>query len=89
MIDIMSEIHGFDIKKCTTSIINGYAEQRSLLYNIDTKNGKLLVKLTDWSVDDDGVPDSGSQRRGILNNNYKISPFFEYYVNEQRNYNNE
>ena len=41
-----------------------------------------LGKLTDWSVDDDGVPDSGSKRRGILTDNFKIAPFFEYYKKE-------
>ena len=31
------------------------------------------------SVDDDGVPDAGSTRRGILTDNYTVAPFFEYY----------
>ena len=62
--------------------INGYDETRSVIYKMNTPNGVLLGKLTDWSVDDDGVPDSGSQRRGILTDNYKIAPFFEYYKKE-------
>ena len=62
--------------------INGYDETRSVIYKMNTTNGVLLGKLTDWSVDDDGVPDSGSQRRGILTDNYKIAPFFEYYKKE-------
>ena len=49
---------------------------------MNTPNGILLGKLTDWSVDDDGVPDSGSKRRGILTDNFKIAPFFEYYKKE-------
>ena len=39
----------------------------------------MYGKATDWSIDDDGLPDSGSKRRGILTDDYKIEPFFEYY----------
>ena len=62
--------------------VNGYCETRSVIYKMNTPNGILLGKLTDWSVDDDGVPDSGSKRRGILTDNFKIAPFFEYYKKE-------
>ena len=62
--------------------VNGYCETRSVLYKISTADGVLLGKLTDWTVDDDGVPDAGSQRRAILTDNYKIAPFFEYYKKE-------
>mgnify|MGYP003316917573 CR=1 FL=1 len=30
-------------------------------------------------LDDDGLPDRGSKRRGILTDKYMIEPFFEYY----------
>ena len=69
--------------------VNGYCETRSVIYKMNTTNGTLLGKLTDWSVDDDGVPDSGSQRRGILTDNYKIAPFFEYYKKELDEIENE
>ena len=39
----------------------------------------MYGKATDWSIDDDGLPDSGSKRRGILTDDYNIEPFFEYY----------
>ena len=76
MVDVMSSLH--DIK--SSNNIDGYEEDRSLIYNFDTEAGKMWVKLTDWTVDDDGVPDAGSNRRGILTDNYKVAPFFEYYV---------
>ena len=76
MVEVMSKIH--DIK--ASNNIDGYEENRSLIYNFETAAGKMWVKLTDWSVDDDGVPDAGSSRRGILTDNYKVAPFFEYYV---------
>jgi|TARA_B100000073_G_scaffold333346_1_gene324732 sulfatase maturation enzyme AslB (radical SAM superfamily) len=61
-----------------TNYVDGYEEKRSVI----GKWGELLIKITDWTVDDDGVPDSGSQRRGILTENYKLAPFFEYYVRQ-------
>ena len=76
MVNVMSSLH--DIK--SSNKIDGYEENRSLIYNFDTEAGKMWVKLTDWTVDDDGVPDAGSNRRGILTDNYKVAPFFEYYV---------
>lgn len=76
MVGVMSELH--DIRASRN--IDGYEEDRSLIYNFDTRAGKMWVKLTDWTVDDDGVPDAGSNRRGILTDNYKVAPFFEYYV---------
>jgi uncharacterized radical SAM superfamily Fe-S cluster-containing enzyme len=88
MIDIMSDIHKFDIRKTITNTVDGYEEKRSVLYKFETSNGPMLGKLTDWSVDDDGVPDSGSSRRGILTDDYKIAPFFEYYSNTQESITN-
>mgnify|MGYP001232730703 FL=1 len=61
-----------------TNYVDGYEEKRSVI----GKWNDLLIKITDWTVDDDGVPDSGSQRRGILTENYKLAPFFEYYVKQ-------
>jgi molybdenum cofactor biosynthesis enzyme MoaA len=65
------------------NIVEGFVECNSLMYKFETKAGIMLGKLTDWNVDDDGIPDAGSSRRGILTNNYKIAPFFEYYKKQQ------
>lgn len=75
MVDVMSQWH--DVH--TTNIVDGYEERRSLIYPTETRAGTLHVKLTDWTVDDDGVPDANSGRRGILTDNYKLAPFFEFY----------
>lgn len=56
--------------------VNGYEEKNTCVFRLP--NG-LLGKITDWSLDDDGIPDSGSKRRGILTDKYEIEPFFEYY----------
>ena len=58
--------------------INGYIERNTCTFNL--KSG-LLGKITDWTLDDEGIPDSGSTRRGILTDRYTIEPFFEYYSN--------
>lgn len=78
---IVTDMHGDEINFINT--IDGHLEKRSLTYSFPTKAGIMLGKITDWTVDDDGVPDSGSTRRGILTDNYKVAPFFEYYVKQQ------
>ena len=79
---IVTDLHGDDIDFIDT--IDGHLEKRSLTYKFPTDAGIMLGKITDWSVDDDGIPDSGSKRRGILTDNYKVAPFFEYYDKAQR-----
>ena len=56
--------------------VNGYVERNTCTFKL--KSG-LLGKITDWTLDDDGIPDSGSERRGILTDKYTVEPFFEYY----------
>lgn len=79
--EIVMDMHGSEIK--FINMIDGYLEQRSLMYSFPTKAGPMLGKITDWTVDDEGVPDAGSTRRGILTDNYKVAPFFEYYKKTQ------
>lgn len=55
--------------------INGYEEKNTCIF----KFGNLQGKITDWTIDDEGIPDSGSTRRGILTDDYMLAPFFEYY----------
>ena len=50
---------------------------RSALVPIDTRAGKLLIRLVDWSTDDAGVPDAGNPHRGRLTKDFRIAPFFE------------
>ena len=65
--------------------VNGYEEKNTCVFTFP--NG-LLGKVTDWTLDDDGIPDSNSKRRGILTDDYKIMPFFEYYSQiEEANWN--
>jgi molybdenum cofactor biosynthesis enzyme MoaA len=82
--ELAAEIHEIDLLEVLQgTLIDGYAEERSVIYRFNTPAGTMLGKLTDWNVDDDGIPDAGSKRRGILTEDYKIAPFFEYYQRQQ------
>jgi len=59
--------------------VQGYKEEHTCVFSFNTEIGTMYGKATDWSIDDDGLPDSGSKRRGILTDDYNIEPFFEYY----------
>lgn len=57
-------------------------EHRSKSFN--SFNGVLfdmpncIVRMVDWSVDDDGVPDSDNESRGRITPDFKLAPFFEH-----------
>tara|TARA_B100000085_G_C18559973_1_gene519111 strand:- start:3211 stop:4092 length:882 start_codon:yes stop_codon:yes gene_type:complete len=67
-----------------SNMIDGYEEKRSVIGKWDN----LLVKITDWTLDEDGVPDANSGRRGILTENGTLAPFFEYYCEKNSKYKN-
>lgn len=62
--------------------VDGYKETNTCTYKFDTEIGTMYGKCTDWTVDDDGLPDRGSKRRGILTKEGMIMPFFEFYEEE-------
>jgi MoaA/NifB/PqqE/SkfB family radical SAM enzyme len=76
LIDIAKENFGEFVPKFE---VNGYKETNTCVYQFESKAGTIYGKCTDWTVDDDGLPDRGSKRRGILTEDYEIEPFFEYY----------
>ena len=41
-------------------------------------DGNIYVRLIDWSVDEEGVPDSGNELRGRITPDWKVAPFFEH-----------
>jgi len=47
------------------------------LVPLETKVGRLLLRLVDWSVNSSGIPLSNSEHRGRLTENFEIAPFFE------------
>ncbi len=77
LIDIAKENFG-EIKPIFE--MDGHKQKNTCVFGIDTEVGIMGGKATDWTVDDDGLPDRGSKRRGILTDRYTIEPFFEYYA---------
>ena len=62
--------------------MDGLVEKSSCIYSFDTPIGKMGGKITDWTIDDDGIPLSDSKRRGILTEEGMIMSFFDYYADE-------
>jgi sulfatase maturation enzyme AslB (radical SAM superfamily) len=62
--------------------MDGLLEKSSCMYSFDTPIGKMGGKITDWTIDDDGIPLSDSKRRGILTEEGMIMSFFDYYGDE-------
>ena len=62
--------------------MDGLIEKSSCVYSFDTPIGKMGGKITDWTIDDDGIPLSDSKRRGILTEEGMIMSFFDYYADE-------
>ena len=38
----------------------------------------MYVRLIDWEIDDDGIPDSDNEYRGRVTQDWKVAPFFEH-----------
>jgi len=49
-----------------------------LMIPVPTEAGTILLRFTDWGIDDDGVVDGGNPNRGRLTEDFKIAPFFEH-----------
>lgn len=50
----------------------------SLMFEHQTSSGRIYIRLIDWSVDEDGIPDRGNENRGRVTQDWKIAPFFEH-----------
>ena len=58
----------------------------SYVFQVPTKAGLVWIRLIDWSVDEQGVPDSGNLNRGRVTQDWKIAPFFEHLKFNEENY---
>ena len=57
------------------------AERRVNWFPVDPDDRRAIgvwAKLTDWTVDENGIVDAGSRRRGRVTLNFRIAPFFEH-----------
>ena len=68
-----------DEKIIPNFMIDGIKESNTCMVYFETEVGKMGGKVTDWTIDDDGLPLTNSKRRGIITEDYQIEPFFEYY----------
>ena len=59
------------IKQNRSSIVNN-------LTGLSFEMPNAHIRLVNWSVDDDGVPDKGNESRGRVTEDFKIAPFFEH-----------
>jgi len=79
LVELFSTQMNVDRKKILSyNKIDGHIECNSILFPYPTDVGNLLIKITDWTVDDDGIPDAGSKRRGRVTQDFKCAPFFEH-----------
>ena len=53
-------------------MIDGIKESNTCMVYFETEVGKMGGKVTDWTIDDDGLPLTNSKRRGIINEKYQI-----------------
>ena len=45
-----------------------------------------IVRIVDWSIDDDGVPDNNNESRGRITQDIKLAPFFEHVKENEYGY---
>ena len=59
-------------------ICNNNAQALNNTYGLIFEYKNMLIRLVDWSADEDGIPDSNSQFRGRFTQDFKVAPFFEH-----------
>ncbi len=58
----------------------------SRMFEYKTRIGTILIRLVDWSVNDDGVVDHDNPNRGRLTENWTVAPFFEHVLRNEGGY---
>ena len=72
-------------------ITNKYIREHSV-EAFNNYNGVLfdmpncIVRMVDWTVDDDGVPDNSNESRGRITQDFKLAPFFEHVKENEYGY---
>ena len=46
----------------------------------------VYIRIIDWTVDEEGIPDSGNEFRGRITPEWKVAPFFEHVKENEFNY---
>ena len=50
------------------------------------KHNNIIIRLVDWQVNDEGVPDFGNEVRGRITQDWKIAPFFHHVKENEYGY---
>ena len=50
------------------------------------KHRNVMIRLVDWKVNDEGVPDFGNELRGRITEDWKIAPFFDHVKKNEYGY---
>ena len=50
----------------------------SYMFHYETEIGPIIIRLIDWSNNEDGLIDPDNPNRGRLTQNWKIAPFYEH-----------
>tara|TARA_B100000085_G_scaffold281894_1_gene309349 strand:- start:987 stop:1859 length:873 start_codon:yes stop_codon:yes gene_type:complete len=50
------------------------------------KHKNVMIRLVDWKINDEGVPDFGSELRGRITEDWKIAPFFHHVKENEYGY---
>lgn len=50
------------------------------------KHNNIIIRLVDWKVNDEGIPDFGNEVRGRITQDWKIAPFFHHVKNNEYGY---
>lgn len=50
------------------------------------KHRNVMIRLVDWKVNDEGVPDFGNELRGRITEDWKIAPFFNHVKKNEYGY---
>lgn len=58
----------------------------SYAFRYSTEVGDLIIRLIDWQVDENGIPDAKNEHRGRLTQDWKIAPFFAHVKENEYGY---
>lgn len=67
-------------------MLDNQTEIRNNIEGFVFKYNNVIIRLVDWKVNDDGIPDFGSEVRGRITPDFLIAPFFEHVKANENNF---
>ena len=74
----IEELEGLFLDQCPEFIEDTQYPPNAATFSRLYTDGEVYVRLIDWSIDEEGVPDSGNETRGRITPDFKVAPFFEH-----------